>query len=189
MTTIENIKVEKTFYKRERDISGNIIRTPYQQKVTRNLNLVSPGVRFGYYLIDVVFYYILFVLILGTTLAIVISINPEDYETMYYLQVYSRLIGLFIFYIYYTFSEFLFGASPGKAICGYTVINQHAAKPSFGHIALRSIIRFIPFEAFSSFGERAWHDKWSKTYVVKRKEREELRKLLKTNTEHQDILD
>jgi uncharacterized RDD family membrane protein YckC len=189
MKTIENIKVEKTFYRREKDILGNITRTPYQQKVTRNLNLVSPGVRFGYYLIDLVFYYILFVIILIATFAIVLSINPEDYETIYYIEVYSRLIGLGILYLYYTFSEFLFGASPGKAICGYTVINEHAAKPSFGHIALRSIIRFIPFEAFSCFGERAWHDKWSKTYVVKRKEREELKKLLKTNTEHQDLLD
>lgn len=60
---------------------------------------------------------------------------------------------------------------------------------SFGTTLLRTISRYVPFEAFSCFGERGWHDTWSKTYVVKRTERNELKKLLKTIHEDKDILD
>ena len=68
---------------------------------------------------------------------------------------------------YYMFFEGIWGRSPGKWIFGTAVVNEDGLKPSFGAIALRTICRFIPFEPFSFFGERGWHDKISNTYVIK----------------------
>jgi uncharacterized RDD family membrane protein YckC len=99
-------------------------------------------------------------------------------------------MGYPIFFLYYALCEGLFGATLGKLICGYTVIDEQANKVSFGKAMLRTICRYIPFEQFSCFAERGWHDTLSKTYVVKRSEKVELQKLLGTLSNNQeDILD
>ncbi len=69
------------------------------------------------------------------------------------------------------------------------MINQYAEKIKFEQALLRTIIRFIPFEFLTCIGERAWHDKWTKTYVVKKREKVELQKHLKIFNEFEDILD
>lgn len=189
MKTINDLKVEKTFYRRERDILGNVERIPYQKEVKRHINLVTPGVRFGYYLLDLVFYYIISFLITFITIIVVLSINQENYEFLYLIDQYSTIISMFIFFLYYALTEYLMGGTFSKLIFGYVVIDEYANKMSFGKSLLRTISRFVPFEAFSCFGERGWHDVWSKTYVVKRKERDELKKLLRTIHDDKDILD
>ena len=77
-------------------------------------------------------------------------------------------MGYPIFFLYYALSEGLGGTTLGKLICGYTVIDEQANKISFGKAMLRTICRYIPFEQFSCFAERGWHDTLSKTYVVKK---------------------
>lgn len=189
MKTIEEIRVEKTYYRREKDILGNVVRVPYQSKVRREPVIVTPGIRFGYYLLDIVFYYILSFVLSYLTVVISLLINPNDYTVIYFIREYETIIPLFIFFTYYASTEYFFGGTFGKLICGYVVIDQYANKMSFGTTLLRTISRYVPFEAFSCFGERGWHDTWSKTYVVKRTERNELKKLLKTIHEDKDILD
>lgn len=189
MKTIEEIRVEKTFYKREKDILGNVIRTPYQSKVKREPIVVTPGVRFGYYLLDIIFYYIISFIIVYLTAFISLLINPNNYTLISFIREYETIISLFIFFTYYVSTEYFFGGTFGKLICGYVVINQYANKMSFGTSLLRTLCRYVPLEAFSAFGERAWHDTWSKTYVVKRNERNELKKFLKTIHDDKDILD
>ncbi|MBX2947878.1 MAG: RDD family protein [Crocinitomicaceae bacterium] len=186
MNTIENIKVEKTFYKREKDIFGNVTRTPYKRKVTRGLNVVNQGIRFLYYLVDI-FLYIGVSLVIEKALSYIIY-SIQDFETAVLIVMIYNLFSYSLLFFYYFLTESLFGASPAKIMFGYTVIDAHANKPSTGRIALRSIIRYVPFEAFSCLGERGWHDKWSKTYVVKRKERDELKQLV-GKVQNEDILD
>lgn len=189
MKTIEELRVEKTYYRRERDILGNVVRTPYQKKVKREPAVVTPGVRFGYYLLDVIFYYIISFLIIYTTIAVALSVNQDNYELIYFIRQYDRVISLLLFFLYYALTEYFLGGTFGKLICGYTVIDQYAGKITFGKSLLRTISRYVPFEALSCFGERGWHDKWSKTYVVKRQERNELKKLMNTIHDDKDILD
>lgn len=189
MKTIEEIRVEKTYYKREKDILGNVVRTPYKSKVRREPVVVSPGVRFGYYLLDLIFYYITSFIVVYLAVTISLIINPNDYTLIYFIREYETIISLFIFFTYYVSTEYFLGGTFGKLICGYVVIDQYANKMSFGAALIRTISRYVPFEAFSCLGERGWHDTWSKTYVVKRKERNELKKLLNTIHEDKDILD
>jgi len=191
MKTIENLKVEKTIFKKERDENGNVIQVPQTKMVARPPVVVSQGVRFGYFMIDVAFFYII-TFIVGVIIGIVIVAtgNVDLLRENTGLIKFLDLMGYPIFFLYYAISEALGGATLGKLICGYTVIDEQANKVSFGKAMLRTICRYIPFEAFSCFAERGWHDTLSKTYVVKRSEKAELQKLLGSfSAKEEDILD
>lgn len=91
------------------------------------------------------------------------------------LQIFFRgrwslytIIFLFIL-IYYPISEILFGSSPGKFLTESRVVNSKAESPNSSTIFLRTLCRNIPFDAFSFFSKRGWHDSLSETYVVKEK--------------------
>lgn len=191
MKTIENLKVEKTTYKKETDENGVVTKVPVTKMVPRTPEVVGQGVRFGYFLIDVVFFYIL-TFIVGIIIGIIVvatgNLELLDPSTTFYKSL--NYMGYPIFFLYYALFEGLMGTSLGKLICGYTVINERAEKISFGQAMLRTICRYIPFEAFSCLAERGWHDTLSKTYVVKRSEKIELQKLLGSLSDNQaDILD
>lgn len=191
MKTIEDLKIEKTTYKKERDENGNVIQVPHTRMTSRPPVVVSQGVRFGYFLIDVVFYYMITFLI-GVIIGIVVvatgNLELLDPNSTFYQFI--NFMGYPIFFLYYALSEGLFGTTLGKLICGYTVIDQYANKVSFPKALLRTICRYIPFEQFSCLAERGWHDTLSKTYVVKRSEKAELQKLLGSYTaKEEDILD
>jgi uncharacterized RDD family membrane protein YckC len=183
MKTIENLKVEKTTYKKEKDENGNIVKVPVTRMVARTPIVVEKGPRFGYYLIDVVFIYILaFIFGIISAFAGVFEIWEDP--------LLSRLVGVLIFVGYYFILEVSTGSTLGKMMLGYTVIDKYAEKPKAGTILGRSFARAVPFEAFSCFSERGWHDTWSNTYVVRTSEKIELQKLLGTFTNTQaDILD
>lgn len=191
MNTIENLKVEKTVYKNQRDENGIVTKVAETKMVGRPPEVVSQGVRFGYFLIDVVFFYII-TFIVGMLIGIIVVAtgNVEALRPDSTLIQAVNYIGYPIFFLYYAISEGLGGTTLGKLICGYTVIDEYANKVSFSKALLRTVCRYIPFESFSCFGERGWHDTLSKTYVVKRSEKAELQKLLGSFSEKQeDLLD
>lgn len=187
MKTIEQIKVEKTFYKRNKDAYGNVTRDPYQANVKRPVEVVTPGIRFGYYIIDA----IILGLINYAFGLMFQNVIRTDVGNQYSLIFYSfNYISLFFSFIFYSVFESTIQATPGKLILGYTVIDEYARKPEVSKILLRSIIRWVPFEAFSCLSDRGWHDKWSKTYVVKKSEKETLQKLLGNEiSANEDLLD
>lgn len=187
MKTIEDLKVEKTFYKREKDAFGNVTRTPYTKFIPRTPVVVSPGVRFGYYFLDVIAFYFIQI-IFGIFIGIIFVAMRSNFGPGF--SIIFQLLSYAIWFFYYAIFETYVGGTVGKLICGYTVINNKAERITFGQGMLRTVIRMIPIEAFSCFGERGWHDKWAKTYVVKRSEKAELQKLLGTFSEtKEDLLD
>jgi uncharacterized RDD family membrane protein YckC len=81
----------------------------------------------------------------------------------------DQLFGFLILSIYYVGFEGLLGRTPGKFITGTRVVHEKGGKASLPQIVGRTMVRFVPFEAFtflSSEGAR-WHDRWSKTRVVR----------------------
>jgi len=82
------------------------------------------------------------------------------------------LMGYIVSFAYYTILEGTTGVTLGKLVTGTKVITEHRERVDMGGAALRSLSRFVPFEAFSFFGksQRGWHDIWTKTYVVKNSE-------------------
>ncbi len=67
-------------------------------------------------------------------------------------------------FIYYFVLEFLFLQTIGK-LHNNSYIQFEGSK--LKAIYIRTIVRFIPFEAFSFFGKNGWHDHIAKTKVIK----------------------
>lgn len=94
------------------------------------------------------------------------TMNILDLGFEYYLTLY--IIGAFTTIFYYTVCETLFrGYTLGKLITGTRAIRQNGDELRFKDALLRSLCRLVPFEWFSGFGYKPWHDSWTNTMVVK----------------------
>lgn len=71
--------------------------------------------------------------------------------------------------LYYWILEGLFGRTIGKFLTGTKVVAADGSRAAASAILGRTLIRLIPFEIFSfcSTSDSGWHDRWSKTAVVK----------------------
>ena len=77
------------------------------------------------------------------------------------------ILGVVVVTAYYAVFESIWGRTPGKFVFGTVVVDESGGKPGPGQIIKRTLCRFIPFEAFSFFGSRGWHDSISRTRVVR----------------------
>jgi uncharacterized RDD family membrane protein YckC len=86
----------------------------------------------------------------------------------------SYLFASIMLFLYYFAFEAVFQKTPAKFITGTKVVTVDGSKPEIGTIALRSLIRFVPFDAISMYTGKEvankgtwWHDRWVTTRVVK----------------------
>ena len=133
------------------------------------LNTASLSKRLANYLLDIVFYYIsvfLFGIFLGIALAIVSPHALSYYSGEHKLMNY--VLAAIIMFLYYVILESTTGRSIAKFITKTKVVDERGEKPDFKTIVIRTLCRFIPFEAFSFlFAEPSgWHDTFSKTKVI-----------------------
>jgi uncharacterized RDD family membrane protein YckC len=80
---------------------------------------------------------------------------------------WAMALGVLFVAIFYVFFEGLFGRTPGKLILGTVVTDLEGNPPTLDAVIKRTLARFVPFEAFTFFGERGFHDKASRTQVVR----------------------
>jgi len=80
---------------------------------------------------------------------------------------WSYLFGFTLIMAYYLIFEGLWQRTPGKMLLVTRVVDEHGAPPTFGAIVKRTLARCVPFEAFTFFGEHGFHDKVSRTRVVR----------------------
>lgn len=190
--TIEDLTVEKTLYKRGRDAFGNRTKEPYQGKIKRPVKVVQGWTRFGHYLIDaiiigIISFFIQVVAISGG-LDTGYSIRFGSFQYTISIANYFIIVG------YYFLCELTMQRTIGKFATDSVVINEFAEPPGSESLIARSFSRIVPFEAFSCLSERGWHDKWSKTYVVKQSEQQALKRLLNADegifiSDSEDLLD
>lgn len=133
-----------------------------------NVRTINPGLRFVHLIVD---YFVLVIL------SYLISSIPAVNDSL------LNLLNLVVFLSYpflYILMEYKFQQTPGKMVTGYLVIDKYAGKPDFKTCVLRTLIRFVPFEAFSCLGSpsRGWHDKWTDTYIVHKEEVKKLQRIL-----------
>jgi len=131
--------------------------------------VASQGQRFANYVIDFIctmIFVVVFSFILGIVLALVAPSSLYIFEQENKLLEYA--IGFVAGTIYYATLEGISGQSIGKVLTRTKVVTETGEKPDFGTILLRTVCRYIPFEAFSFLGSDAigWHDSISKTRVV-----------------------
>jgi uncharacterized RDD family membrane protein YckC len=97
----------------------------------------------------------------GVFLIMILRLAPEN----------TNYIMVSIIFIYYNLTETIMNKTVGKVIFGLKVIDTKSwSKPEFSQILIRTVCRFIPFEALSfiSANPNGWHDSFSNTVVVKR---------------------
>ena len=153
---------------------GNTLLTPnYDDSILDDVSytLVQAAgwQRFVTYILDVIFFNIvwsLFEMILGIADFAVPYSDPSAAVN----YVLSRLLfEILIWMLYYFAMESLTGGRTiGKYLMGTRTVNQDGTRISTKTALVRTLIRFIPFEAFTALGTPAypWHDRWTKTYVV-----------------------
>jgi uncharacterized RDD family membrane protein YckC len=135
----------------------------------------SQGQRFFNWLIDNLFMRFALTVLTGRLVGVMIVRFFPDFalriayeENTLDIFLVNYLFGFFNYLIYYTFCERAFkGYTLGKLITGTRAIRDDGQELSFRDAILRSLSRLVPFEAFSGFADRPWHDSWTNTSVVK----------------------
>jgi uncharacterized RDD family membrane protein YckC len=125
------------------------------------LEPVGKGKRFATYLID----YIL-INIVVFILAFMAVILFGNAAVVWFEGAGNILVAVGVILVYYVFFESLWARTPAKFMLGTIVVMEDGGKPPFNKIFVRTLCRFIPFEQFSFFGDRGWHDSIPKTLVV-----------------------
>jgi len=139
---------------------------------TADLTPVSPGLRFVNYLIDLIAFYAL-AFIVGMLYAVIVT--PNDYSGQVSdesgtLQLLMLFAWILIMGGYYTLFEFFAkGRTLGKMATGTVAVREDGSNLSFKDALLRTLCRFIPFEPFTAFGYRPWHDSMTRTFVIKKR--------------------
>lgn len=156
--------------RRERNEFGEWEFVEKELQFRRPVQVVSSGKRLIHFLVD---YYIVY----AGFLFLLLSING-------YFPPLLRALLPFTYGAHFLIGELYQQKTIGKLLTGSIVINEYAEPPDLKTVFLRSIIRLVPFEPFSFFGyDRGWHDKWTNTYVVDKKELATLRALVNQDEE------
>jgi uncharacterized RDD family membrane protein YckC len=131
----------------------------------REIIPVSNGTRFANYLIDIVIFYVIFIIAL---VPIMMSGEGGIINTIAENPILDRIFSLICYAIFMTIQEVaLGGRSIGKFITGTRVVDWEGKTPTTGTLVQRNLYRAVPFDQLSFLGSRGWHDSWSDTYVVK----------------------
>lgn len=133
------------------------------------------GQRFVNYLIDNLLMRFALSYLTGTVVGALLGILFPEYmnriiveQTSWDLLVLSYAVAIVNYLFYYTICEKAFrGYTLGKLISGTRAIREDGGELTFKDAILRTLSRLVPFEAFSAFGARPWHDSWTKTIVIK----------------------
>lgn len=157
--------------------------TRYKEVVT-----VEGWARFGHFMLDRVLFYI-FTILLGLTAGtLTLLLGVSDF---WYSPAADPLLNLITYVVlfpgYYLFFEYFMHSSPGKLILGRVVVDEYGEKPSFKQLLGRSYGRIVPFEAFSCFSGLGWHDTWSNTMVIRKKDLAELKMAMSVQEFGKDI--
>lgn len=144
--------------------------TKKQEIRINNDMLASHGKRFANLIIDTIVHYIIGIII-GVVLFLIHELFDYSEPLLWIEDMNSAteyLMGFVISFLYYLVIETITGRSIGKFITGTLVLKQDGSELTPQDVMIRSLCRFIPFEAFSFLGTppRGWHDTISKTVVV-----------------------
>lgn len=163
----------------------NGVVTENQQTLTRyrTVYYVEGGARFGHFMLDRICIFVM-QLMLGAMLGVVLGLTGTTsiLENSSF-GIYETLFNWFILQpAFYFLFEYGMQATPGKAILKRVVVDEYGNKPGAKAIFIRSISRAIPFEAFSCLATLGWHDTLSKTFVIRKKDLEDLKLFQKIDT-------
>ncbi|MES2882762.1 MAG: RDD family protein [Bacteroidota bacterium] len=142
-----------------------------------SLDEASTGQRFLNYLIDALLMQYGLAFATGYLLVqLLLAVSPNtayelfgDDRSSGNLVIASYLLAIVNYLIYYTIAEKAFrGYTLGKLVTGTRAIREDGGELTWRDAFLRTISRLVPFEPLSIwFGNGLWHDRWTKTLVIK----------------------
>nr|WP_302476330.1 RDD family protein [Hymenobacter sp. UV11] len=147
----------------------------------RPIKSVTAGPRFGHFIVDMFIFQII-IYVIEFLSALFIELTHFNVSLNLTIELISNVLILALFPGLYLICERLWQKTPGKFLTKTVVIDEYGNKPTWQLLILRSVIRLVPFDAFSCLGDtysHGWHDSWSKTWVVPEEERVMLKKLQK----------
>ncbi|WP_052444546.1 RDD family protein [Flammeovirga sp. OC4] len=162
---LTDIYITKEISRRQRNEYGELEYVDLEIRQKRKIKPLSLSMRFVNVFCDLLIY--------QGFLYILNELPPFPFEAFFILISVP---------IYYILFEFYLQKTPGKYLTQSIVVNEYGESLTFREVLLRTIVRFVPFDALSFFfssEDRGWHDKWSKTYVINEEELYELKVLLK----------
>lgn len=145
----------------------------------REVKSLSTPLRMANCVVDMIIYQIL-ISFVGYVSALTVANSQNNLAIDLGLEFSFFITTLLIYPLYYSFFEYTWQRTPGKFITKTIVVNEYGEKPDLGYIILRSVLRMVPFEFISCYGDKysyGWHDKFSKTWTVPYSELEELKRL------------
>lgn len=164
---IADFEVECSSFSKDETITHRSFGSMHSNEMI--LPTASMGKRFINYLIDYLFVMALGAIV-GGAIGLVLGYFAPEHLSFFdgENKLLEYVLGAIVLIIYYIFFEGFTGRSIGKYFTKTKVVTEQGKKPLFSQIAIRTLCRLIPFEAFSFLGERAigWHDSISKTRVV-----------------------
>lgn len=179
-------EIKETYQKRVRlkgdEVAADGSKFEIQEKIKyKEVITVDGWARFGHYLLDIVFYYTIVFIV---TILLIFALAALGYDVSGFSEgnngneLLMRLFNWLILYPgYYLLFEATIQSTPGKLIMKRVVVNEYGEKPDLNTILKRSYIRVIPFEIFSCLSNTGWHDRWTETFVIRKKDLEELQLL------------
>lgn len=132
------------------------------------LRPATPGTRFLNYIIDVVVYYVFNFLVGLLMMPLIPGISSLLLQNPAGFEFFFLGVALAIYFLYYFLLEGITkGRTVGKLITGTKAVTIDGDPITWKNAVMRTLIRFVPFEPFSTFGSFPWHDTWTYTLVVK----------------------
>lgn len=185
MSKTKITELKETLYKTKRikNNDGTVTLEKIAYTSFKPVPVVEGWSRAGHYVLDLIIYYI-FALIVAVPIVILLQLLGIDMTSLSngegWGNLLDRLITWLIIYPgYYFLFETSMQTTPGKFIFKRIVVNEYGEKPSLKVILKRSYCRVIPFEHFSCFSGLGWHDSMTNTFVIRKKDLEELNQAIK----------
>lgn len=143
--------------------------------------LASKLERFLNFAIDLLIIYVIAISIVATIN--IIGDVTNSYGASIWIKSLSIIeylfFGLVILFFYYAFTEMYFSRTFAKYFTKTLVVRIDGSKPNAKNFMIRAVSRLNPIDPFSFLGktERGMHDTLSATYVVKKHEFFEKKKM------------
>ena len=141
----------------------------------RLFDYATTGQRFINFLFDSIILVSILSGIVGASVGIVMVLNGIDVDQAAIVAdpIYSKLFnygvnGLCVILLYTLMEGASKGRSLGKLVTKTLVLKEDGSAITFKDAWLRSLCRIVPLEVFSAFGGHPWHDRWTRTIVVKK---------------------
>jgi uncharacterized RDD family membrane protein YckC len=137
-----------------------------------NFRRASTGTRFANHLIDTICFWVLVYLLNAVGLYPYIRHTYQSLQDMQDYRFLARLenglVDVVLLVLFYTVIEGATkGKTLGKVVTLTKVVKENGQPIEWKDAFRRSLSRIVPFEPLSTFGGFPWHDRWTRTVVIK----------------------